>query len=67
MQQILASSMHPSILALARPHPAIRAVDDTEAPILGRRLPRFDRLAHSSEVSAATGPSFLDHLRRLAS
>lgn len=66
MQQMALSSTHPSMLVFARAYPQVPPAGEPEAPGFGRRLPRLDRVARSAETPA-TGPSFLDHLRRLAS
>jgi hypothetical protein len=66
MQQMALSSTHPSMLVFSRAYPPIPPTAEPEAPGLGRRLPRVDRLVRSAEIQA-TGPTFLDHLRRLAS
>lgn len=67
MQQVFASTVHPSILAFSVAHPSIRPAGEAEEPALGRRLPRLGRPIRASEATPATGPSFLEHLRRLAS
>lgn len=65
MQQVLATPVHPSILAFARTQPPVRPAAEPEAPGLGRRFQRLDRGPRAIEAPVA-GPSFLDHLRRLA-
>jgi hypothetical protein len=49
------------ILMTARPRAAIVAL--TEAAAQGRHLPRYDLAQKPPQRPAASGPSFLDHLR----
>ena len=52
----------PMILMPPRPQAAIVALTETAAQ--GRQLPRYDLAAKAPQRPAATGPSFLDHLRQ---
>jgi hypothetical protein len=64
--QMALSSTQPSLLVFARAYPPIPPAGEADAPGLGRRLPRLERVSRPAEVPV-NGPTFLDHLRRLAS
>ncbi|MBM3532746.1 MAG: hypothetical protein FJX60_06900 [Alphaproteobacteria bacterium] len=66
MQQMALSSTYPSLLVFARPYPPIPPAAEPDASGLGRRPPRLEQVGRSAEVPV-DGPTFLDHLRRLAS
>ena len=66
MQQMALSSTYSSLLVFARAYPPVAPAGESEAPGLGRRLPRLERTSRPAEPTA-NGLTFLDHLRHFAS
>lgn len=64
MQQVLTSSVHPSLAVFAAFHSAINPASESERPTLGRRLPRFDGLMRAPSASGIRGARFIEHLCR---